>query len=309
MRTRMKRSKVVSSNMWESVATDVLKVDLDDERLRSATRESRVHLVTLRLTKDLHEGRFKLPVLPGAAADALAMVNAQQASITPLKRTIEADPPLAGRVLAVANSARFGGQKVASLGLALQRLGTMAVRDVLYQAVAETHLFRGSNARNLHEKDHAIAVALLAREIVKVIPADRDLVFTCGLLHDIGRTLLLNMTAQIPNTVLDDEEKDLVIHDLHAAAGAKLAQSWQLPDLIAEACERHHTFYANAATGVPQSLIGSVIAAADRIAAHHGIGRPARPYNPEDEPFLLQLGLGDLLESLLASPPSNEEAA
>ncbi len=289
--------------MWEKAKA--FEIDTNDEDMRAATREQRVRIVTERVTLLLQQGKFKLPMLPHTATEALSVANDARASLLTIERTVAKDPLITARVLAVANSARYAGLPVSSLSRALQRLGTSAIRDVLYQAVAEAHIFRGKAKKELAaEKEHAIGVGEIARDVCRLMGADPEQVFVCGLLHDVGRVLLIEMMNHLPPDFLDDDEKHQVVTALHTTAGKKLSESWKLPALVLEACERHHS-YLNFQEGDSHSQIGNIIAVADRLAEHHGIGRPKRPVDLTQEGFLYELGFDEIkIQQLLEQPPS-----
>lgn len=255
--------------------------------------EERIRRASGFLAQKLKEGEIKLPMLPAAATDALRLAQDPSASMRELEHVVQTDPAVAMRVLAVANSAAYGNHNIRTLGQALARLGTNTIRDILYQAVAESHIFQGRSVSRLaQERLHSVATAHVARIVCNRLGIDGEYAFLCGLLHDIGRAALIDMLADMladkSVELLEQEEAQLVAR-MHAAVGAHLMLAWNLPRLVPEACRRHHMYRANGT--IPYSQMGNVIAVADRIAIHYALGRPARPINMAGEPAFLDLGL------------------
>jgi putative nucleotidyltransferase with HDIG domain len=96
---------------------------------------------------------------------------------------------------------------------------------------------------------HSLATAILATEIANRCGRSSKLVFTAGILHDIGHLGLLvaypnrytdYMTSGQVNYVdmLDFERTEFGIE--HTEAGRLLAESWGLPDDILMVVGRHH---------------------------------------------------------------------
>lgn len=207
----------------------------------------------------------RVPMLSATAAEALRLASDPSSAMQRIEDVVSRDPQLAGRLLGLANSSAFAREPVRALGRALQRLGTGTIRDMLYQAVMECTVLRGSDERlAIRERDHAVAVGRLARIVCGAIGFDHDYAFVCGLLHDVGR---LAVRAALVDEPLDEPTRAAVIHRLHGVVGVKLAEAWALPAIIREAIGRHHDH----ATG-EYSQIGHAIAVADRLAAHFGRG-------------------------------------
>ena len=225
-----------------------------------------------------------------------------------LERVVGQDPLIAAKVLAVANSAAYGGVKVRSLGRALSRLGAGTIRDVLYQAVAECHVFRGDAGRALlEEREHAVAVARIAKAVCRHLGIESDDAFVCGLLHDIGRTITLDLASR-EHRDLEPPQLHWIADRIHSPIGAHVATVWKLPALVAEACRQHHR-YRDPKTG-KYSQMGNIVAVADRIAEHYGAGRPARPVEVMQEQCFFELGLSpDGAEALVAECDEAQAAA
>lgn len=231
---------------------------------------------------------MKLPMLPMVATDALALASNPEASFRDIDRVIGTDAFISGKVISAANSALYDtGQPVSSLMGALNRLGMGTLRDILFQAVAEAHFFRGADARLLEEqRQHAIATAHACRLVANLIRLNTEYPFLCGLLHDIGRTVLFEKLQKSPPPELRVEELPHVVDAFHPVIGAEVARHWELPDKVAEAALHHHNFVDPKIPGGGHSQIGNLVAAAERALRR----TPGSDWGPEDQ-CLEQMGM------------------
>lgn len=280
--------------------------DLSAEVSGARQQESRIRTAAAHFVSKLDEDVLKLPMLPKAATEALQVANDPNVGIRSIERVVQADPLIAARVLGVANSAAFGGHQVRTLSQALKRLGTGTIRDVLYQAVSEAHIFRGeSGAALARERDHGVAVAHGTQAICRSLGIESTYAFVCGLLHDIGRTVLMELFSTDPPSLTEEELNTLILR-LHPLIGSKLARKWSLPSLVSEGCRRHHIYRDWRKQGT-YSQIGNIVAAADRIGLHHGVGRRSKRINMMKDRCFFDLGMepGQVMEivSQLVSTP------
>lgn len=267
-------------------------VGLDGEESSAARTTSAPDIrdVASQIGRLIRLRKVKIPMLPQAATEAMKLAGDPKTSFKTVERVVSTDLMLAARVLAVANSPLYGGQNVKSLALALQRLGTGTIRDVLYQAVAEAHIFRGSDGDALlEERAHAVTVGLAARAVCRRVGLDSGYAFVCGLLHDIGRPVLIELLRANPPPGLQEFELASIVDRLHPHFGAHLAQEWGLPKLVIEACRRHHGYIESEKRHYSQ--IGNAIAVADRIAILRGFGREFRPLPLHQDRAYFDLGL------------------
>jgi putative nucleotidyltransferase with HDIG domain len=264
----------------------------EDEARPGGARLARVRAAAEALLQAAQAPGMKLPMLPETASEALQLANDPRTPMNRLDRVIGRDGVLAARMLTVAASTAYAGHPVRSVGVALSLLGAGAVRDLLYQSVMECHVFRGKDevaARN--ERDHAIAVGHLARAVCKLVGFDPDQAFVCGLLHDIGRLALQSLGAHPALAGLDATDCAAVFDVAHTTLGAHMVTKWKLPALAVEAVRRHHKYSGFGPEADGYSQIGHAVGVADRLAAHLGAGRPARPLDDGDLQAIYALGL------------------
>lgn len=192
----------------------------------------------------LARGTSDLPTLPRSVTEALRLARTPGLDFDDVARVAASDPPLAARVVSVANSAlyaRAGMPRIANVRLAAVRLGTQATRDVLYQVAYASIFVDAPRFRDLVEStfQHGVRTARSARVIARHRGLDTDVAFLAGLLHDIGRARCWKLLAQRRGTI-DNTSAAEAVNELHAEAGAELAAAWHLPDEVVESCRWHH---------------------------------------------------------------------
>jgi len=97
---------------------------------------------------------------------------------------------------------------------------------------------------------HSLATAVAAETIARhTTRQPADVVFTSGLLHDIGKVVLARAATRQYATLLEQcREQSLPVYEAesemfridHARAGAQLLQRWKFPDALVAAIRSHH---------------------------------------------------------------------
>ncbi len=191
-----------------------------------------------------------LPALPATVQKVRdAMIDLDIAP-NEVAEIIQHDPPIAAKVLSVANSAAYGFlHQVATVQLAVSLMGLRETYSIVLSA-AVLNLFDKSSIFDYKRYwEEAMNSAAAARIVAKACGRQQNhSVFTAGLLHDIGRVALLEtvpeLYAKVSPTLQAAElvaEEERIIGLSHAEAGYQLAQQWNLPPEISEPIRFHHT--------------------------------------------------------------------
>jgi HD-like signal output (HDOD) protein len=195
-------------------------------------------------SNDLH-----LPVFPAAAIEIQRLIAQEDFSLTQISTVVCKDQALAGEVLRLANSAFFAGlRKIATIQDAVMRLGTKQVLSCIIM-MGQKNLYRSNNSvingymQSLWK--HASACALGTKWLLEKT-AYKELAqegFLAGLLHDIGKLLLL----KIVEGARSSEDASLsevfmleVLESMHAQRGYEFLQRWNLPDAYCNVARNHH---------------------------------------------------------------------
>lgn len=185
-----------------------------------------------------------LPSQPKVYARLVQMLKRPDANFRAVGQVVQNDIAIATEIIRVANTPYFSrGRAVTNVIDAVGRLGTRTVRDLVLAQEVFSAVATGPNQR-LVEKihRHSVDVAVAARAIVSN-PRDRDDAFLAGLLHDVGRLVVVTqLPAASPIVDIDGdlEQEERVIGVTHAELGAYLVGLWGLPYSILWAAASHH---------------------------------------------------------------------
>lgn len=256
-----------------------------------------------RLRDDLRAARFKLPVPPRTAARVLSACRREQSGARDVAEIMHRDPPLAAHVLRIANSVLYAGHgEIVTLPQAIARLGLGTVAELAMAAVLRTSV--GGSPRYMHAVEdvwrHSCVAAGWAREVARHRRCNVEGAFLAGLMHEVGRPLVLQAIADLEDAsrrLFDSEIVSRVADTLHAEAGGALAHHWSLPEWIGVAITWHHD-----PEGAPEPRdLTRTVAMADRLASWT-LARPRREAAVlVGDPAAVSLNLyPDDLESLAA---------
>lgn len=248
---------------------------------------------TQRALEWMRSPRRKIGALPAAVADLMGVANSREANFREVDRVVRACPVVAARVLSVANSPLYRPPApITSLRMALMRLGWGILREILLQAIAEAHLFRGGPRRQLNAaRQHAIAIAHVHRHVAQVIGFDTEHAFVCGLLHDIGRPTMFAMLLDPAAPQLSGEQQESLVDVAHGWFGARLCAVWQLPEIVARVCLEHHGYdHGDDDASLSHSGV-STIAVCEALVGSAGFASAPQATPEQAELLLARLGL------------------
>jgi len=163
-----------------------------------------------------------------------------------LESIVSSDPVLAGRLLGVANSSFFGhSSKIRNLRQAILRMGVPFARKVLLEACFGP-VFASRTLAELWK--HSRLVAANAHELAVQCGYDQEVAYVAGLLHDIGRLVMLSCPPEIRADEADRlaagfplvYAETLLYGTDHAAVGGDLLKKWSLSSEIIDAVAYHH---------------------------------------------------------------------
>lgn len=193
------------------------------------------------LLRRLASGRGSLPVLPRVATVAMKLASDPDAPFDELDGLLRGDPPLAARLISVANSVAYRrGPSITNTRAAIGRLGLVRTRDLLFQTVYAA----SSMGVQRHQREvqasvaRSVRCAAVAELLVTRLAIPAEGAYLTGLLHDIGETRVYRLLESVDLPSRDDAAP--LVARYHERAGRELAIAWQLPDGIAAACGAHH---------------------------------------------------------------------
>jgi len=247
--------------------------ELADEVLALALRAERDERPLLaELARRLRRNDLRLPPMPRAVVRVQRLLDSAQCSVGDIVREIELDPALATRLVGIANSPFYQGLgAVQSLGDAIVRIGLGETRNIVLAVMLRSRVFRVPG----HEREieqlwaHSVATSICAQTLGACLNEDPDIAFLTGLLHDLGRVVLLSLAGEAERAskgrariaAADVRRMDRL---LHPALGATVGAAWRIGPPILAAIAHHHT----PATAPPEHARMAWIAHAADLLAH-----------------------------------------
>jgi HD-like signal output (HDOD) protein len=95
---------------------------------------------------------------------------------------------------------------------------------------------------------HALAAGLFGKEIARTHRRNIEAQYLCGLLHTIGKPVILQAAIDLQETLnlqLSEPMAEILMQDFHASVGSILTFSWGLPDIVSKTC-MHYQHYDEA---------------------------------------------------------------
>ncbi len=220
----------------------------------------------------------RLPSLPSIYRTLMKELESPDGSLKEVGRIVARDIGMSAKVLQLVNSAFFGVPRhVSSPSQAATVLGMDTVK-ALALAVCVFTPFEDAAVKDLAIEplwEHSMAVGSFAKQISTTEHADPktiDHAFIAGLLHDVGKLVLMSTLpddyidvmaqAEREGINLSDAERD-VIGATHGQIGAYLLGLWGFSDHVLQAVACHHDQAQVAADGfgpVVAVHVGNVLA-------------------------------------------------
>ena len=191
---------------------------------------------------------FDLPMLPQVVTEVLSLCNSEDSDAAKISELVHQDQAIAGHVLRVVNSPMFGGQsRIVSLQQAISRLGLNQLVEIVVAVSVRSRLFTTGRQIDMLKQmwRHSVATGFLAKEIARIRRRNVESMFLCGLMHDVGKTVLLDALGQLESEMGRDLPRDdvyLALDVYHAQVGGMLARQWRMPEQVVEAVEHHHDY-------------------------------------------------------------------
>lgn len=243
--------------------------------------------------------KSNVPMMPGSAARISSLLNDINVSSRNLTEAISYDPILTARILRLANSPIYSMQKnVTTLRQAIDAVGMNAIYEILIIGLATDSFAKEIRNSDKGRKiwEHSLAVALLSRELGQILGLrGTEEAFICGLLHDIGKILLLRKDLVGYSKLLDEDKETRMLNAEisafgynHAQVGSLVANRWGLPEGVCHTILNHH----NPSQSEQFLVIAHLISAADALANAHGYGlREISDENLEESDSAIMLHL------------------
>jgi len=186
------------------------------------------------LLKRIQQNDIEVPMLPEVASKVLSLANDPESDALQIANIIQSDQAMAANILRIANSPAYTpAANVISLQQAVSRLGLRTMAEVAIAASINSKMFNAPGFENRIKElwDDALHTGLWAKEVARISKRNVEAAFLCGLLHSIGRPMLLQWLAEGYPHLTKDEM--LAVEDkLFVQANRAVVQTWGLPEII-----------------------------------------------------------------------------
>ncbi len=252
--------------------------------------------------KTMISGLGSIPTLPTSYHEILQELQSKEPSIAHVAAIISRDPAMTAKILQLANSALLGVRcQVSNARQAVTLMGL----EMIQALVISVHIFSRFDEQRVQELQipqlwkHCLATACCARAIAESEQAPKAVLedcFSAGLLHDIGKLVLIGslpkqyalVMAQAANQnipLLQAEQE--CFGCTHAEVGGYLIGIWGLPHAIVEAVVWHHHPSSAPAKGLTPV---TAVHVADAFLSLSDFGH-MRPENCLDQTHLQEAGV------------------
>lgn len=202
-------------------------------------------------TTNLPWAQLRLPPFSQVALRVLQLAGTENVPLHELSELISSDPALAAEVLSIVNSLVYAPRfPITSI---LQAIAIMGANHL--QGLCLTVGVRGYIGESLGTPAmqalwrHNLACATIAEQLASCSFFDRDIAYTAGVMHDLGRVALaavrptqyINLLSSHVGTaqsMLEQERK--IFGKDHCEIGALLVKKWKLPEEFDPIMTRHH---------------------------------------------------------------------
>ena len=221
-------------------------------------------------------GARSIPPMAGNAQKAFKLATDPKSDARDFIELIKADESMSARILRVANSVYFDrGKTSKSIEEAVQVIGLNELR-LLLNASSLSSLFPSTHPARALAWDNDIATAVVAKFL-----ADRcnqelsTTAFLGGLMHDIGKLLLIQRSSEDYQKILRKvEQEGMHFHEAeslifpfdHTEVGLLIAERWSFSDDLKVAIRNHHQPFSS----LGHMSLAGIIKSADILS--YGLG-------------------------------------
>lgn len=243
------------------------------ERLSGAITDSIISVV----------GSRGIPPMPGAAQRAFQLSTDPNADARDFIEVIESDEALSARVIKIANSVFFDrGTPSTTIEQSVVVIGILELRCLL-NATTLSEIFPSKHPARTHLWIHDIATAIIAKSLAqRLAPQHADEAFLGGLMHDIGKLLLVQRVPEYYAKVLTQVEQGKTFIEAeeevwafnHCQVGQLVAERWHFTPELAAIIGGHHAKFPDRRNNRDPFPLPLLVACADTIAHALGCGHP-----------------------------------
>ena len=203
---------------------------------------------------DLFKGDLQLTSPPNLFIELKRVIEDPNKSLADAGNLIIKDPALTMRLLKLVNSAYFGFPgRIATVTHAISIIGSEELQNLVLATLIINKFSAQPGMESMHDfwamsLRSAITAKELSLALTNPIKENKESIFICGLLHEIGKLVFYrkipDLARQIglqaeQNGEIDVDAEQKVLGFNHYDVGAELARLWNLPIVISETIAQH----------------------------------------------------------------------
>lgn len=188
-----------------------------------------------------------LPTIPEVATKILNMVNDPEVSFKAVAEEISKDQTMTTNILKLCNSAYFSkGKEITSIDRAIVTLGIKEVTNIVMVIAAKPVLDKMVIGYDIAKGElwkQGLLVGSIAKKIaiLKNRKDISDVVFTGGIIHNVGKTVLAIFVQNAYNDILNEvntrnitfnEAEKSVMGYSHQEISEKILEKWNFPPVL-----------------------------------------------------------------------------
>ena len=229
---------------------------------------SYINSIAEQLNNAIQTKRIDVPILPDVTGRVLSLTQNSDSDAAQLAKIIQSDPTLGGHVIRIANSAAYTpNSNLVSLQQAITRLGMVEISNIAISTSLNSKLFKAPGYETFIATiwQHSLITAVWSKEIARQLRTNVEAAFLCGLLHSIGKPVILQAIADFGGDdakILNENELQQLFSQYESGVSAVVADEWGLPEIVGEAIVYYQRFNdaPTAADVAATVLFGSQIA-------------------------------------------------
>jgi len=226
-------------------------------------------------------GAYSIPSMPASARQAFELSMDPHAEARDFVALIQSDEALTARILKISNSVFYDrGGICRTIEEGVLKIGLNELRKLLHASTL-ADVFPSNSPFRSSLWAHDVGVAICAVVVAsKVAPRISEVAFLTGLMHDIGKLLMLQRSPELYLKVIEQVERKSrtfieaeleVFPFTHSDVGELIAEKWNFSEELRRAIKAHHSPLNELTLKEPEALI---IKVADTLAHSLGIGHP-----------------------------------
>ncbi len=203
------------------------------------SQENLEKVIRTYISRKVSADDLNVPILPHVAQRVMGIINDPNIAVQDIGKIVNKDQELTARIVRVANSPVYSrGFEIKSVKKAVLTIGMKALYDIVFSIAMGEKVFRSKlfAKRMKYLWEHSLAVGYISKYLAKMKNLNAGYAFLCGMLHDIGKPLLLVTLEEFYNkhngqVIYSNEMVDEILMDFHQDVGALMGTAWKFPTL------------------------------------------------------------------------------